>query len=402
MIKFAILLYLLVDRQMSRILKFLLCLFIQASFAQTNDTEQLRNLVTQFLQEYSKEENISAIAVTIKSHHHLKPISAYVGTIGIDKQTPINKNHLFQVGSITKSFITTILFQLESDKNKHFNLNDSITKYFPQYPKWHSVTIKQLMNMSSGIPDYISFDEVMKTFTSFPYSKHDAKTWVAAIYQKPLLFSPGTQYHYSNTNYFLLGMLIEKLSGHTLAHEIKQRIIISFHLSHTHYIAHKPKRKISEAMVHGYQNEEGFIDYIPRGTDVTAYSLSYLGAAGGIVSTSEDMAKWIHALFTPGKVLTQTQFKKMITLISQKTGKQIKRLSIDDSLGYGLGIRLQYSPLLKSSYYIYQGMTLGYRAIYFYLPTQDTLIVITVNSSFDGKENHLIGLINRIGEKIIT
>lgn len=386
---------------MSRILKYLFYMLLtQVSFAwsQPNDTEQLRNLVTQFLSEYGKEEHISAVAVTLQSQHHAKPVSVYVGTIGIDKKTPINENHLFQVGSITKSFITTILFQLESDKKNHFNLNDSFTKYFPQYPKWHAVTIKQLMNMSSGIPDYISVDEVMKTFTSYPHSKHDAKTWIAAIYHKPLLFLPGTNYNYSNTNYLLLGMLINKLTGHTLAHEIKQRIIIPYHLSHTHYISHLPKPKIASRLVHGYQNEKGFSDYISQGTDVTNYSLSYMGAAGGMVSTSADMAKWIQALFTPGKVLTPNQFKKMVTIISQKSGHKIQHLSVDDPLGFGLGIRMQYSPLLKSSYYIYQGMTLGYRAIYFYLPSQETLIVITVNSSFDGKENHLIGLISRIGQ----
>jgi D-alanyl-D-alanine carboxypeptidase len=382
-----------------RVVLSLLILIHSFAWAQQTDTEKLHHLVTQFLREYSQEEHISAVAVTVKSPRHDIPISVYAGTMGIHQQNPIDANSLFQIGSVSKSFITTILLKLESDPSYHFNINDPITKFFPQYKKWHSVTIKQLMNMSSGIPDYI-IPEIVESFTANPYVHHDKKSWINYIYQKPLLFSPGTRYGYSNTNYFLLGLVIEKLTGHTLTDEIKNRIIIPFQLTHTHYIPHKPKATLTPYLVHGYQNENGFMDYIPRGTDVTKYSLSYMGAAGGVISTSEDIARWTHALFTPGKVLTHSQFKKMIAIISQKTGQHTQQLSAKDPLGFGLGIRVQYSPILKNSYYIYQGMTFGYRAIYFYIPARDTLIAITVNSSFDGKENHLIGLINQIGEKI--
>lgn len=377
----------------------LLMLVPAFAFALQTDTEKLHQLATQFLREYSQEEHISAVAVTVKSPRHSIPISVYAGTTRMDQQHPIDENSLFQIGSISKSFITTILLKLESDPRYHFNINDPLTKFFPHYPKWQAITIKQLMNMSSGIPDYITPD-IVESFTSHPYHQHDKNSWIDYIYQKPLLFKPGTRYGYSNTNYFLLGMVIEKLTSHTLAYEIKKRIIIPFQLKHTHYIPHKPKANLVPYLVHGYQNENGFMDYIPRGTDVTEYSLSYMDAAGGVISNSKDVAKWVDALFTPGKVLTYSQFKKMIAIISQKTGQHTQQLSAEDPLGFGLGIRVQYSPIFNSSYYIYQGMTLGYRAIYFYIPTRDTLIAITVNSSFDGKENHLIGLINQIGEKM--
>lgn len=385
-------------------LKLAILFFLMSAliYAQPSGPSQLHQLATQFLNEHQQSEHISAVAITLKSPLHPHFISAYSGTVGTHQQIPLNEKNLFQVGSLTKSFISAILLILESDKQYHFSINDRITKFFPEYPKWHAITVKQLMNMTSGIPNYSDIDHFVRTFAAYPYLQHNKKTWVNVIYQRPLLFSPGSQYHYSNTNYLILGMLIEKLTGHTLAYEIKQRIIAPLHLTHTHFISHQPPSTITRFLVHGYQNETGYLDFIPQGTDVTAYSLSYMEAAGGIVSNTDDIAKWIQALFTPGKVLSATQFKKLTTMISQKTGQLIKQLSSNDALGFGLGIRKQYSEQLNSSYYIYQGMTLGYRVIYFYFPAKETIIVIAVNSSFDGKENHLIGLINQIGEKMLV
>lgn len=367
-------------------------------FAGPSDADKLQQLAAQFLNTHRADEHITAVAITLQSSQHPNSLSVYAGTRGQDDPETINAHSLFQIGSITKSFVTAVLLKLESDQRYHFNLNDPIDKFFPEYKNWHSVTVKQLMNMTSGIPDYFSDKTSVTEFAAHPYRERMPVEWINRIYQKPLLFTPGTHYHYSNTNYLLLGRLIEKLTGHSLSFEIKHRLLIPLQLKHTYFVRHYPKKSVRLRLVRGYQFEEGFADYLPRGTDVTEYSLSYLNAAGGMISTSENMTKWIHALLTPGNLLNDREWRQLNELVSQNNGRVVTELTTEDALGFGLGIRMQYSPTLQSTYYIYQGMTLGYRAIYFYLPARHTLVAVTVNSSFDSKQNHLIELMNQVGQ----
>ncbi|VVC74795.1 D-alanyl-D-alanine carboxypeptidase [Aquicella siphonis] len=367
---------------------------------EASDHISLQFLADQFLREHRVEEHISGLAVTVDSARITHPLTVYSGTVSTEQEKTVDASSLFQVGSLTKSFIAAVLLQLARDPENHFRLDDPVDKFFPQYSKWRGISVKQLMNMTSGIPDYITDRDMFSDFAAHPYRRHSPSFWVDRMYQHPLRFSPGAGYLYSNTNYLLLGMLIEKLTGHTTGHEIRRRLIKPLGLKNTYYVAHYPGHRVFSRLVRGYQFEKGFHDYIPRGEDVTEYSLSYMDAAGGMISNSADMAVWIKSLFTPDLVLTESELLEMKTLISQQSGRPVATLSVNDPVGFGLGIRAQFGPGFNTSYYIYQGMTLGYRAIYFYYPERQTLISITVNSSFDGKENHLIGLINQIGESL--
>jgi D-alanyl-D-alanine carboxypeptidase len=221
------------------------------------------------------------------------------------------------------------------------------------------------------------------------------------MYYRPLLFTPGTKFNYSNTNYFILGLLIEKLTRQPLADVIKNEITDPLGLANTYYVEHQPDPKLLSSLVHGYQNQAEFTQYIPRDSDVTQYSLSYIGPAGGLLSTTKDISKWTSKLFTPGMVLSNAQFKKLTTLISQSTGKPINQPGLNDPNAYGLGIGAIYDSQLHTSIYIYQGITFGCRAIYVYLPKTNTSIVIAANSSYSLDKNHLVNLINSIKQTII-
>lgn len=361
---------------------------------------RLQQLAQVYLEKYGQEEQISGIGITLMLPSS-PPISVYAGQSSRSEEKPITEKSLFQVGSIVKSFIVTALLKLEADPSNHFNIDDPITKFFPEYPRWHAVQIKQLMNMTSGIPDYFTNKALFRTFVFNPYQYHQSKDWVDQLYQQSLLFPPGMQFNYSNTNYFILGMLIERLTGLPLAQVLDEQIIKPYALQSTYFVPHQPPSSLRPYLVNGYQNEKGFAKLIPRGTDVTNYSLSYLNAAGGMISNSSDVAKWAKVLFSPGVVLTRGQWQKMITVVSEKTGRHAYALGSRDPYGYGLGIGVQYSSNLNTTFFIYQGMTLGYRAIYVYIPKYKIVIAITVNSSFDGKENHLVALINQIGSLIL-
>lgn len=362
----------------------------------TRESNHLQHFADQYLHDHGQEEHFTALALTLQTAKDITPISVYTGTMGTNSTKHINKNSLFQVGSITKSFIAAILLQLENDPQNNFSIEDSITKYFPQYSKWHAITVKELMNMSSGIPDYFTDDAIITGYSAHPFLHYRPRDWINRIYNKPLIFKPGSAFSYSNSNYFILGMLIEKLTGHTVSYEINARIIKPLQLKHTYFITHQIKASLSPYLVHGYQYQDGFTDYIPLGADVTDYSLSYMNAAGALISNSEDMAKWTETLFTPGKFLNLTEWNKMVAVISETTGKPINKLTPSDRDGYGLGIGAQFRRDLNVNSYIYFGMTFGYRAIYLYIPERKTTITITVNSSYDVQKNHLLDLVNKI------
>lgn len=372
------------------------------SFSAVTKTQQLQYLAKQFLYQHSAEEHITAIAMTVQSAKQTQPINIYAGTISDHQATKVNGQSLFQIGSIGKSFVTAVLLKLASDPKNHFSIHDRLGKYFPQYRKWRYITIEQLMNMTSGIPDYFWDEHILTVYAHHPYAQQFTNQWLQHIYTKPLMFAPGSRFQYSNTNYLLLGKLVEKITGHSLTEEINSKIIFPLGLTHTYFVKNLPDHALNKNLVHGYQNQESFLPYIPRNTDVTHYSLSYLGGAGAVISNSQDVATWVQHLFTPGKFLTRTEFKKMLALISQKTGQPVHMLSYYDPYAFGLGIGVQYGPHLKTAFYIYQGVTFGYRAMYVYIPTRRTTIVVTVNSDFKGSVNHLSDLINQVSNVALT
>lgn len=120
---------------------------------------------------------------------------------------------------------------------------------------------------------------------------------------------------------------------------------------------------------------------------MTANNLSWAGAAGAIVANSEDLVKWIRILFVEDKLLDAKQKAKLQQIASFKTGKAIAETTSEDSRGFGLGVAQAYNPDF-GHYWFYEGETLGYRAVYFYLPCQKMVITTLVNSSVNDSNDH--------------
>jgi len=203
----------------------------------------------------------------------------------------------------------------------------------------------------------------------------------------PLLFPPGTKWNYSNTNYILAGMIISKLTGHTLEQEINNRFLASNNSSHltlhnTYYVTHFYPREIAPRMMHGYHFGGDIGKFIPLTADVTNFSLSYAGAAGAIVSNTTDVTQWIAALLTPNKILPTKQLNELMTLVSMRTGRPLVTPNDQDRDGFGLGIGVAIPGAdLPGLIINYEGMTLGYRAQYLYFKKKNLLIAGAVNSS---------------------
>lgn len=358
---------------MRLLLSLLISTYIFASTPASGNN--LQDYANQYLKNHWIDEHISAISITMQKGNK-NPLTVYAGHTSRNNQTPITESNLFHIGSITKSFTSAIILQLEAQPNLHFSINDRIDKFFPQYKKWHGITVKQLMNMTSGIPEYMESQDFINDLIANPYRHRHPYELVNYAYS----LNPHVQYtfNYSNTNYILLGMIIEKLTGNSLAYEFKHRLFNPIRLHHTFYYDNNYHH-----LVRSYTHKQITRDFIPLGTDATNFSMSFYGASGGIVSTTHDITCWIKALFTPGKVLSKKQLKKMTAIISIQDGKTLQLPNDQNPNGFGLGIFYSYFPELQQAAYAYEGITFSGRAIYLYIPERNLIVSAAVNSSVD-------------------
>lgn len=353
---------------------------------------QLQGLVSQYLRAEGTSEHISAVSLTVLDTAQERSETVYAGSsIYPHAGQPIDANSLYGVGSITKSYVSAILLQLAAQPQYHFSIDDPITKFFPEYHHWHAVTLRELMNMSSGIPDYITQDDFVASLLSHPRASRTPRELIAYAYQAPLLFKPGTRWSYSNTNYILLGMVVEKLTGHTLATEMRTRLFLPLHLMHTYYAAYHLSPAVRQRLVHAYADMRD--SDIPLGTDVTDNSVSLYGAAAGVVANTADTARWVDDLFTPGKVLSNAQLHTLTSLISKRTAHPMLVPTVNDPMGFGLGIDDRLDAGTGMRVYGYEGMTLGCRAFYMYFPAKHIILAVAANSSEDDAHDHLYQLL---------
>jgi CubicO group peptidase (beta-lactamase class C family) len=203
----------------------------------------------------------------------------------------------FEIGSITKQFTAACILQL-AEQGK-LSLDDKLSKYFADFPKADSVTIHMLLTHTSGIKDYTQVPEFSKVCTL----RLEKDSMVALIKKQPFGFSPGTEWSYSSSGYFLLGYIIEKVSGKSYNDYVANNIIQKAGLKNTcvnrwdSILLYRAKgyRKTTN----GWKN---------------AYYISMEGpySAGAIISTIEDLYQWDNALFS-NKIISAASFSKMTT-----------------------------------------------------------------------------------------
>ena len=313
------------------------------------------------------------------------PITLVKGTFGHNQAQSIATNSVFQLGSITKSFVSVVLLQLATEQK--FSIDESVAQLAPltaaKYPQWKAIMIRQLLNMTSGIPDYSStqafMDDGFNNPTTFmPYSQI-----LGYVESEPLLFNPGTKYDYSNSNYTLLADIITELTGHRLEDELNHRIIHKLQLTNMFYPPNEPTKVANPAqVVYGYAGGS-WGQY--SGTEILPdYSLSYANAGGAMISNANDLNTYIHALFTPNVLLTTSQLSALTSPVSMITGQPLNYPLVAGQQAFGLGVMMMNLSNVFSNLplvYLYSGETFGFLAIYVYDANTGTAISMTINSS---------------------
>ncbi len=208
------------------------------------------------------------------------------GMANMEWDIPNQPNTKHRLGSITKQFTAMLILQLVAEGK--LDLDEPITKYLPEYPKATGdiITTHHLLTHTSGIPNYTSFSKFMADESRNPYSPED---FVKKFDEKELDFTPGEKFSYSNSGYFLLGVLIEKLSGKTYEEMLHDNIFTPLNMKDTGYDNHGD---ILKNRATGYEKQgDEFMN--SRYLDMT---IPY--AAGSMYSTVEDLYKWDQALYT--------------------------------------------------------------------------------------------------------
>jgi D-alanyl-D-alanine carboxypeptidase len=249
-------------------------------------------------------------------------LSSGTGRLGADQ--PIQPTDRVRVASNTKMFIASVVLQLVAEGK--MNLDASVEHYLPGVVKGNGydgskMTVRNVLQHETGLADYLTNDLLLNPLNH--YRTYTPEEHLAtALSRKPVFAEPGTSYSYSNSNYILAGMLIQKVTGRTPAEEITSRIIEPLGLTGTYY-PETGDKWINGAHVRGYAGALGI------NLDVTGAEPSMAGAAGALISTGEDMTKFVRAL-ADGQVVPPAQLAEMrkFTAVSGTYGLGLVRLSL--------------------------------------------------------------------------
>jgi len=261
-----------------------------------------------------------------------------------------DSNTVFQIGSLTKQFTATVILKLQEEGM--LSVQDKLSKYFPDYRYGDRITLENLLEHTSGIYNYIN--DIEAGDSAVVCNPVDKKLILDAFYGKPLDFKPGKKFSYDNTDYFLLGMVIEKITGKSYEQVVRERIFdpLKMTASGFNFRNIKDYRKAI-----GYQKIHGDTVIMAQRWDST---VTY--AAGGIYSTVGDLYKWANSIKSQ-QLLSESSLTQMFTAHL-------------GNYGYGFWINHYFGKKC----YMHTGGLPGFNSCFMYYPDEDVNIIILQNS----------------------
>lgn len=252
-------------------------------------------------------------SVGIAQHGRIVLAKGY-GLGEVEHAVPATSTMPFRIGSITKQFTAALILRLV--EQQRLALDDDLSKYVPQFPlQGRKVTIRQLLHHTSGIPSYTDLGPEWASKQPLELSHDELLGLVAG---KPFDFEPGTDWHYDNTGYYLLGMVVEKVHGAPYA-KVVAELAAALQLEHTRC---DDNRALIPGRAQGYDFEDGVrTNDLPLG-------MSQPGGAGNMISTGADLVRWSMAL-AGGKVVQPASYVQMTTMHVLPNGRDT---------GYGFGL----------------------------------------------------------------
>ena len=285
------------------------------------------------------------------------------GKSNVSSDTAMKATDMLRIASMTKTFLSTVILKL-SEEGK-LNLDDTVAKHLPEtaakIANGQTATIRQLLNMTSGIFEYYDNPDYLKAVETRPARQAwTPEEVIAYTYGQSAYFSPGTQFKYTNSNYILLEMIVNKVSSATLASEMRRIIFTPLGMYNTFMeMAETRAGGFGGLLVRGYDTTKN------PAADITEQNDSLGLGDGGLISDAQGIDTFLRALF------------KQKTLLNDNSLAQMKTIGIAGK-DYGLGLEIKISSDYGTNWG-HSGKSAGFQGEMRYFPDKDTTFVILTN-----------------------
>ncbi|WP_327257598.1 serine hydrolase domain-containing protein [Streptomyces sp. NBC_01244] len=303
---------------------------------------------------------------------------AYVRAFGVaDKATgaPMTDRLNMRIGSETKTFTVTAMLKLV-DEGK-IGLDDPIGKYVDGVPNGDRITLRELAGMRSGLFNYSADEDFFKALTSDPQRPFTPQELLGYSFKHPVLFEPNAKFDYCNTNLILIGLVVEKISGQTLADYITEEVIEPAGLKNTLF---------PTGAEFPTPHAQGYTDQTASGKteDAADWDPSWGWAAGAMISDLTDLRQWAKVLAT-GELLTPATQAERLDVVPALPGT-----------GYGLGI------FNVQGWIGHNGSLPGYQSLTVYDPQSKATLVVLLNTDISAEGEEPSTLFGQAITKIVT
>lgn len=281
------------------------------------------------------------------------------GYADADNSLKANEKTKYKIGSITKTFTAVMVMQLIEEKK--LKQETKLSKFYPQIQNSDKITIHDLLHHRTGIIDYMNGDS-----TADPFKKITKEEMISKIAAYQSLFEPNSKFEYSNSNYYLLGRIIEDITKQDYAANLQERIIQKLALRNTAIADHADVTK-NESYSYTYVNKKWVL--------APEWDMSQAFGAGNIYSTASDLTLFMDGLFN---------------------GKLIKKSSVDEmtKLEQSYGKGLMTFPFGERKFFGHTGGIEGFRSVVGYYPTEKTGVSLIVNGDNYNRNDIMIGILS--------
>ena len=313
------------------------------SFAQQQEGAKFRKIDSLLTYLYTNNKFMGSIAIQEKGTVVFEKAYGYAEA---ETKTPATSKTKYKVGSVTKMFTSAIIFQLIEEKK--LTLDTKLSEFFPKIKNAEKITIGDMLNHKSGIFSYTSDPE----FMNYLYKLQNRRDMVARIEAGTPAFAPGEKAAYSNSNYLLLGYIIQDITKKTYKENVASRIVNRIGLKSTYFYS-KINPKKNEAYSYSLDDNDTWIK-------TEEWHESIAGGAGGLQSTPADLTKFIKALFD-GRIIKKESLNQMTTM----------------DMGYGKGV-FAY-PFIERKFFGHNGDIESFKALLGYYPKEDLAFSLLMN-----------------------
>lgn len=325
----------------------------QPARAQRSERDGVVERIDAAVKQFMTDRRVVGTSVGVMQSGRVLVAKGY-GFADLENEVPATEHTVYRVGSITKQF-TAAAIMLLVERGK-LSLDDELTKFLPDYPTTgHRITVDRLLTHTSGIKGYT---EMAKFWEQSRLDlTHDQM--IALFSAEPFEFAPGERYQYNNSAYYLLGLIVEKVSGQSYADFLKQHVFGPLGLTETHYLDESP---IVKHRAEGYEVRSGTV----MNDDPLSMKLPY--AAGSLGSNVLDLMKWQTALVA-NRLLKPESYARMQTPATLNDGSRT-------TYGYGLGMGVMEGRRKVA----HGGGINGFRTQLAYYPDDRLIVVVLCNT----------------------